>query len=84
MTTRNELLSELKQTKDALIAAKKRKEKATNRLKVVEDALAPVLEKMRKWVKLPVAEDSIARCLTTAECRAIVAALADDEEETEE
>lgn len=80
---RGDLLSDIKQSKDALIASERRGRKAVQRLRGIEKIFETLIPKMRNWSDLPVADESIARCLTTGECRRIIKALEAPESDIE-
>ena len=74
---RGDLLSEIKNGKDALIASEKRGRKAVRRLRDFEKVFETLLPKMKNWAELPVSDDAPARCMTTGEVRALVRLLED-------
>ena len=76
---RNELLSELKQAKDALRASEKRGRKAVTRMREVEKVFGPLLPKLENWTSLPVSDDAPCRAITTGEARALVTLLKDEQ-----
>lgn len=81
---RTEILSDLQQAKDALIASEKRGRRAVQRLRQLEGVLEKVKWKMEAWAALPVSDESQARCLTTGEVRAILALLKEQDEVKDE
>lgn len=69
---RGDLLSDLSQAKQALIASERRGRKAVRRLRDIEKVFEVLLPKMKSWTALPVSDEAPARCLTTGDVRKLL------------
>jgi hypothetical protein len=74
-SNRNALLSDLKQTKDALRASEKRGRKAVRQMRAVEKVFTGLIPKLENWTSLPLSDEAPCRAITTGEARQILTLL---------
>jgi hypothetical protein len=76
---RNDLVAELHNAKEALLASERRGKKATKRLRDIEKALEPIVHRMDVWATSHLADtDNAPRLMTVGECRRLLSILRDD------
>jgi len=70
--TRSSLLSELQDTKQALMASERRGRRAVRRLRDIEKTIEPLLTRIRFWAQMPLPDDAnAAKVLTVGQCRVL-------------
>jgi hypothetical protein len=88
MAKRNEILSELENTRQALRASEKRGRRAVRRSRDLEKVLEPIKQRMEMWANMPLPdEQNAAKVMTIGDCRKLLALLngeAPDEPDTDE
>lgn len=77
--SRSTLISELHDTKQALQASERRARRAVKRLRDLEKAMSPVLERVSFWAETPLPDDAnAAKVLTVGQCRRLRLLLSGD------
>ena len=79
MAKHRDIISDLHNTKRALLASERKQRRATKQFRNLEKILEPIVAKMELWASMPLADEANAfKVLTVGQCRELLRVLKPD------